>query len=156
MTEFRTAYGPHNASEYGIECGGGRTHQSMADECNVNKIMAKFERDGVLSHVAQYEGNYGDFTGAMDYHAALNQVIQAGEMFMSLPASVRREFENDPGLFLDFCEDPENEDAMREMGLLPPKAAEDPAPEPKPKKVASNMAGTPKAPEEPKNEPEGE
>ncbi len=129
MTEFRTAYGPTERVQ--ITCGGnGRTHQSMADECDINRIMARFEKDGVLTHVAKFDGKYGDFTGAMDYHSAYNQVILAGEMFMSLPASIRDVFDNDPGMFLAFAEDPDNEDEMREMGLLPPAAPEEAATEP--------------------------
>lgn len=37
--------------------------------------------------------------------------------FMTLPASVRERFANDPGEFLKFAEDPANLDEMVDMGL---------------------------------------
>jgi len=40
---------------------------------------------------------------------------------MSLPATVRRDFDNDPMQFIAFAENPENLDKMREWKLAPPK-----------------------------------
>ena len=116
--EIRKPYGPPPVSN--IDCSGeGRTHQSFKDECDINNIMKRFERDGVLTHAAKVEGKYGDFTGAVDYKTALDQVHKAGEMFMSLPAFIRTRFDNDPGAFLEFASDPDNVDEMIDMGLLP-------------------------------------
>ena len=39
-------------------------------------------------------------------------------MFMALPSKVRREFDDDPGTFLDFANDPKNTDRMIELGLV--------------------------------------
>jgi len=97
----------------------GRTKQAMADDCDVNKIMARFAKTGILTHVAKYEGRYGDFTEALPYHEAISLVKEADAMFMSLPSKIRTKFKNDPGAFLEFTQDPENEGEMREMGLLP-------------------------------------
>lgn len=92
--------------------------QHQADECDINKIMARYERDGVLEHVKQFHGEYGDFTEVQDYATSLRQVIQAEECFMSLPAEIRKKFDNDPGQFLDFVTNPANRDEMGKMGLL--------------------------------------
>jgi phage internal scaffolding protein len=102
----------------GIECPDeGLVVQSAKDECDINVIMKKYERDGLLEHVNEYEGHYGDFTEVCDYHTALNLVKSADEMFMTLPAYVRKEFDNDAGKFLEFVDDPANLDKMIEMGL---------------------------------------
>mgnify|MGYP000064304778 CR=1 FL=1 len=101
--------------------GESLTQQSMAAETDINRIMKRYEKTGLLEHVNNYQGDYGDFTAAVDYHTALNQVMAARDMFMSLPASIRGEFANDPGLFLDFVEDPANRAKMEEMGLVPVK-----------------------------------
>lgn len=103
---------------------GGRTKQSFKETVDINRIMSRYERTGMLEHVAKYEGDYGDFTDVpTSYHEAMLQVRRADEMFMSLPAKVRKRFANDPGEFLAFVENPENRDEMHELGLLKPERA---------------------------------
>ena len=102
----------------------GRTQQNFVKECDINVLMAQSERNGIIDHFNRYRGEYADVTGTLDFHAAQNAVIAAAEAFMSLPARVRAKFANDPGAFLAFVEDPENEDEMREIGLLPPAKPE--------------------------------
>lgn len=112
-----------------------RVHASEQEACDINRIMARYENTGLLDHVNRYQGRYGDFSESPgDFHEALNQTIRAREMFMSLPARIRGMFHNDPGEFLDFATDPENKDAMQEMGLLPPaeQMTAEPSPAPAP------------------------
>jgi len=103
-----------------IDCGaGGRTKQSFKDECDINSIMAKFEKTAMVEHVNEHQGRYADFTdGAQDFHSAMNHVRNTTEMFMTLPASMREQFNNDPGDFIEFISEAE-EDELREHGLLP-------------------------------------
>lgn len=115
----------------------GRTLQSEADATDINQIMLRFERGEVLEHVNEHQGNYGDFTAAVDYHTALNTARRAEEMFMTLPARIRGHFKNDPGDLLAASADPDRLEEMQELGLLSPRrAASDaskeasPAPEP--------------------------
>lgn len=100
--------------------GPSLTRESFKDECDVNNILRRFEKTGVVEHVRQTGGRYGDFTGAVTYHEALNQVLRAEEMFMSLPAKIRARFSNDPGEFLVFVEDPANADELVQLGLVRP------------------------------------
>lgn len=118
------AHRPHNAVQKFFDPDEGRCKKEFAEECNINVIMKRFEKTGVLDHVAKHQGQYGDFTEAVDYHTALNMLHSANDMFMSLPAQLRAQFNNDPGEFLAFANDPENEEEMRELGLLPPKPRE--------------------------------
>ncbi len=104
----------------------GRTHQSFANECDVNNIMAKYEKTGLIDHMNTHQGQYGHFVDVQDYQSAMNQVIEAREAFMSLPSSLRSRFANDPHEFLQFVNDPANDDEMRDMGLLPSEATEEP------------------------------
>lgn len=100
------------------------THQSFKDECDVNNIMAKFEQTALLEHVNTHQGRYGDFTNTpQSFQEAMEQTIAARDMFMTLPAKVRKEFDNDPGQFVEFVEGAD-EDQLRERGLLP---GEDPS-----------------------------
>ena len=111
------------------------TKQEFRDQCDVNRIMDKYQKTGLLDHVSRYQGQYGDFADAPDYHTALNKMYEADAMFMTVPSSIREMFNNDAGEFLEFVMDPANEAEMREIGLLPKKSAnevQDP-PEPLPR-----------------------
>lgn len=124
---IRSSYGPK--ARIRLTCKGpGRTKQSFKDECDINKIMARFVRTGVLDFVSKYSPQYGDVTGA-DFAEAMNIVAQSRSMFAALPASIRSRFDNSPEKFLSFMEDPANAAKARELGLLPPEAPEQ-APEP--------------------------
>ncbi len=113
--------------------GKGRTKQSHRDECDINQIMKRFEKSGMIEHTNNYQGNYGDFTRIPEsYQAALELVREADEMFLTLPAKVRLSFNNDPGHFLGFVQNPENIDEMRELGLLPPERPPETPPVPNP------------------------
>lgn len=104
------------------------TKQSFKDECNINLIVKRFEKHQVLDHLAKTQGRYGDFLSAPDFHEAQIRVAAAKEAFASLPAAVRKRFNNDPGAFMSFATDPENKGELRKMGLL---KAEAPAPQDK-------------------------
>lgn len=97
--------------------GPGLTKQAEAQSCDINHIMARWQKTGVLEHVRQAAGNYGDFTSAVDYHNALNQILAAESAFDSLPSSMRDRFRNSPAEFLNFVNDPENADEMVSLGL---------------------------------------
>jgi phage internal scaffolding protein len=98
--------------------GPSLTHQSMMAETEINSIMKKFEKTGVLEHRNTFEGKYGDFIDIpMDYHESMNAVIRANDMFATLPSKTRRRFGNDPGQFLEFVGDPKNASEMVALGL---------------------------------------
>lgn len=96
------------------------TKQSFKDECDINNIVSKFAKTGVLEHVALSKPQFGDFLGVSDYQTALNQVLEAEDAFDALPAKVRARFHNQPVEFLEFCADEKNHDEMVELGLIEP------------------------------------
>lgn len=98
------------------------TKQSHKKECDINNIMAKYQKTGLCSHIAKYEPSYQDAPD-IDYHMAMNKIAQVDEVFMELPSTVRKHFENDPGKFLEFVDDPDNVDQLREWGLCKPLQA---------------------------------
>ena len=98
--------------------GESTTHQSFKDECDINNIMKKFEMTGIMEHARRFEGQYGDFISAPDYHTAMNAIVLAQEMFMAIPSKIRQRFANDPSLFLEFVQNPDNVEEMKELGLL--------------------------------------
>lgn len=101
--------------------------QSFKDECDINKIMKKYVQTGIIEHLNEHKGRYGNFIGYEDYQTSLNQIHEAQDAFLKLPANIRSKFQNNPALFLAFVQNPENLDEMREMGLANPKT---PAPAP--------------------------
>lgn len=94
----------------------GRTHQSFADECDINKVMARYVKTGILQQTNQ-RPQYGDFSNLGDYQDSLNTVLTADNMFAELTAEVRRRFDNDPQQFIEFCEDPNNQDEAVRLGI---------------------------------------
>lgn len=96
-----------------------KTQQSFKDECDVNTIMAKYQKFGLLEHVNTHQGDYGEFLGYPDFHEAMNAVRQAEEMFLTIPSEIRAQFGNSPEAFLQFAQDENNHDRMVELGLRP-------------------------------------
>lgn len=99
--------------------------QEFADECDINVIMARYEKTGVITHVADRAPIYVDLTVVpSDLMTAMSVLNTAEEGFMTLPAKIRREFDNDPMKFVEFATKAENLDQMRTWGLAPPAPAE--------------------------------
>ncbi len=112
----RCFYVPHNRVQIAFD-DPSRTMQSMRDECDINGIMRKYEKHGLLDHLNAHQGDYGDFSSFTSYHDSMNQVRLADEMFMTIPAKTREVFRNDPSAFLQFAQDPANAEKMVEYGL---------------------------------------
>lgn len=106
-----------------IICDDGGAKQSFKDECDINNILKSYMENGKIpSNMKDIaSGKFGDFTQVTDYQNSLNIVLQANEMFASLPAAVRDRFQNDPTKFLEFTNDPKNLDEMVNLGLAIPR-----------------------------------
>ncbi len=98
----------------------GRTKQSFKDECDINNIMAKYQKTGALAHVNTYQQQYG-FATSVDFSEAMRLVTTAQDMFDGLPSSIRTRFANDPGQFLDFVQNADNDAEMQKLGLIAKK-----------------------------------
>lgn len=105
-----------------------RTKQSFKAECDINTILEKYQRTGILEHARRHGGDYG-FAPAVDFKQAMDIVAQGRTMFEELPSSLRRRF-GDPESYLAFVQDPDNREEMRELGMLradlPPAEPEGP------------------------------
>lgn len=118
--KIRKPHDPHGRVKQHIG-ERSRTQQHLRDETDINHIMRKYEKTGILTHVARYAGEYGDFSGVPDYKTGIERIQAAEDMFMSLPARIREKFQNDPGKFIDFATNPENQAELRTLGLAPPE-----------------------------------
>lgn len=98
---------------------GGKmmTKQADKDGCNINLIMKRYARTGVLP-VTDKDPIYGDFASGLDYHQAQNAIVSAQAEFDALPAAVRKHVDNDPGKFLDMVGDPDRVQELMDLGML--------------------------------------
>jgi len=112
-------YDPDAASnESGLHCEDATlAQQHFKDECDINNILRQFNVTGLLPE-STLSPRYGDFTGIVDYHSALNQVIAAEDEFMRLPAQTRARFNNDPAQLIDFLDKEENKNEAITLGLV--------------------------------------
>ncbi len=95
----------------------GRTKQSMKDECDINLIMAKYQKTGAIAHLNRHGADYG-FATSEDFASAMRTVTVAQDMFDHLPSSIRNRFANNPAAFLDFVQDADNRQEAIELGLF--------------------------------------
>lgn len=106
-----------------------RTQQQFAEECDINTIVRKFGITGELPSDVRVPQS-GDFVAVQDYQSCMNVIRAAEEAFMEMPAEVRSEFDNDPGKFIAFVENPENLERARKLGIAKPAPVVAPEPEP--------------------------
>lgn len=121
--EISSVFSHHKVAGYKSELPS-MTVQSEKNACDINVIVDRY-----LNHeipmvdpmkVRSGEPQFGDFSDIPDLQTAQNKLIEANEMFMELPAKVRKRFDNDPTLFVEFVQDYENnKDEMVELGILP-------------------------------------
>lgn len=101
--------------------GSSRTKQAFKDECDINRIMRKYQKTGLISHIRE-GGRWGeDVSNAQDFQTSLNIVIAAQAAFAALPSDIRNKFGNDPKKLLAFIDDPKNEQELVTLGLARPK-----------------------------------
>lgn len=105
---------PYAALEPG---DGPGAKQSMADECNVNLIVERFEKTGLIDHLAAGVPQFVDASELGDYRSIIEQVRVVDEYFMGLPAQVRQAFGNDPRLFMDYLETKPSRDELESLGM---------------------------------------
>lgn len=115
LRSFRTAYGGQRRIQITFPTEG-RTKQSFKAECDINQIMSRYLKTGVLEHVRDNAARFLDVTGA-DFQDAQLLVAEANSMFHSLPSAIRTRFENSPAEFLKFMENPANAQEAIELGL---------------------------------------
>jgi phage internal scaffolding protein len=112
-----------------MHTGKGLTEQHHKDECDVNKILSNYIKNGVLNHQRDYKGYYDDVTSIGDYDSAMQSIAKANSLFAELPSQIRNKFDNDPARFLEFAGNEENMQEMVELGMVnaPKKDPVDPS-----------------------------
>lgn len=114
--------------------------QHAKEDADINTLVRRFGITGTMPQLDRIPLQ-GDFHDITDFHTAANKILEAEQTFMTLPAELRKRFENDPHKFLDFTSDEANREEMGKLGLLKPKA-----PEPTPMEVIIKNPPAPTAP----------
>jgi len=126
------------SDETGLACADpSLAQQNFKDECDINHIVKQFGLTGELPG-KPLSPQYGDFTGVLDYHSAVNAVLAAQDDFMELPAQMRSRFDNDPAKLIDFLTDEGNREEAIKLGLVADKTIST---------LVETPVGEPKAPE---------
>lgn len=100
-----------------VPVGESRTQQQFKKECDVNNILAKHRRTGMVTHVNKHQGQFGDFSNLEDYQTSLHKVMTAQNSFNLLPSELRNKFGNDPAQLISYLADPKNDDEAIRFGL---------------------------------------
>ena len=93
------------------------TDQSFAKDCDLKVIIGKFTRGSLTPDQVYRAGQYGDFIDAPDFIQSQQIIAETTQHFESLPAEIRDAMDNDVATYLDFVHNPENKEAMEELGL---------------------------------------
>jgi len=117
--EFRTRFSSNQARPK-VTCTAeeGKTMQEFVKDCDINLIIAKYRKTGVLPEsVRRVAGQYGDFSQVPTFQEMQEKINLGMELFAALPAKVRKQFSNDPGEFLAAAETDEGRKLMVTLGL---------------------------------------
>jgi len=111
-----------------------KTDTSQKAACDINNIMKKYAKTGVITHVTSAVPQFGDISHLGDYQASLNQIRHAEDLFEQLPSRVRERFKNNPADFMTFMSNSKNYEEAVTLGLAirKPETTPDPVPTPNP------------------------
>jgi len=98
--------------------GETRTQQQFKDEANINTIVKRYIKTGQLGNPnASRQPSFGDFS-SVDYMDMRNAIADIDQDFASLPAKVRRRFNEDPYQLVRWLENPANAKEAAKLGLI--------------------------------------
>ena len=94
------------------------TQQNHKKECDVNYIIDKYDKKGIITHTTAIEARYGDVTGA-DFRKAQDLFINAQAMFDKLPKDIKKpKTAIDGSKCMTKEEKQEHEKSMQEISLM--------------------------------------
>lgn len=93
------------------------TEQSHRDEVKIQNIIKRHQTTGMVTHLNHRQPLYQDFTNAPDFYKAQKIIADANSVFEEVPAKIRQQFNNDPGKYLEFVQNPDNREEMENLGI---------------------------------------
>lgn len=104
-----------------------RTQQHFRNECDINNIMKRYLTTGYLTdpmNVSTRKPMFGDFSNVSEFQNAQNVIADAVQAFEAMPSYLRKRFQNNPVLFLEFVNNSDNYDEAVKLGICLPKPVE--------------------------------
>lgn len=95
------------------------THQEFYEDTKTENIINKYVRIGANPYLPAAVGQFLDTTTISDFQTNMERFRAVSEYFESLPSDIRLQFKNDPKFFAQFASNPENKNALEELGLIP-------------------------------------
>lgn len=91
--------------------------QSHKDNCDINRVLDRAKTGQAAGHLMKYQGVYGDFSDFDEntYETMVTRLAAAHTIFNDLPAEIRQEFGNNPGVFFQKVNDPRFKDRLEEL-----------------------------------------
>lgn len=99
--------------------GPSQADESQLESTDINNILKRYQKTGLLAHAIEMEPQYGDFSESTDYQAAMQTIATANQQFELLPANLRERFQNNPAKMLEFVANKENKEEAIKLGIIP-------------------------------------
>ena len=96
------------------------TEQSHKNQCDVNNIIKKYNKNGLISHVSSMKAEFGDVP-LVDYKEMQDRLVKMQGEFSKLPGEVKKRFGNSPFNLIAFMEDAGNREEAIKLGLISPQ-----------------------------------
>lgn len=94
------------------------TEQSHVKDVDINAIVKRHGIDLIAQTSYLQSANFTmDDIPTNDFQEAMLLVTKAQQSFDALPSQLRKRFENNPAMYLDFVRDPNNADELVSLGL---------------------------------------
>ena len=90
--------------------------QSHKDEVNINNIVKRHGID-MLQKIAAMQQPQWDNNPSNDFQESMEIVTKAQQTFEQLSSDVRKKFNNNPAEFMDYVQNPENQNGLISLGL---------------------------------------
>lgn len=100
---------------------GDKTDQNQTQDADINTIVSRYLQKGIMPQL-KTQGIYADTSQYPDLQAATQAIIEAQNIFSSLPALLRQQFQNNPQIFFEYLK--ENHIQLDEYLRNPQKRAE--------------------------------
>lgn len=121
MAKFRTPFDDPYPEDHRFYCDpeSGMAIQSEKDSCDINNIVDRIARNGILPtdinpRTPVYD-ELGAYVDLVDMQTNLNRMIEAEEAFMALPSATRKLFDNNALELLRAID--EGDDRVYQCGL---------------------------------------
>lgn len=117
-TDHKDYRGKQRSEFWTAEFDESQTVQSDADLADLNKIIARYKKTGIVAGLNEAQGQFLDVSQHQDF-AEVMRTARAAEMeFMKLPSKVREEFGHDVANWLDAAFDRDKREALVDSGVI--------------------------------------